>query len=75
MSIKPCFTCQKKKFGCYCKAYSSWALDESLPEPILNLPKRIHKFNTSIINTEFTETQKYTGGSRIAGYRNKRKEI
>jgi hypothetical protein len=75
MMTKPCIDCDKKKFGCMCRKFEIWALDESLPEPILNLPKRIHKFNTPIVDTEFSETQKYTGGGRIAGYRNKRKEI
>jgi hypothetical protein len=33
--MKPCDTCAKKKYGCWCKAYSEWLYDDSLPEPIL----------------------------------------
>jgi len=75
MIAKPCNACNKKRTGCLCPAYSAWINDDSPPEPTLNLPKRIHKFNTRIIDTPFTETQKYTGGGRIAGFRDKRKEI
>jgi hypothetical protein len=43
MSVKPCIDCKKKKFGCYCKAYSAWLQDESLPEPILDKKIKIKK--------------------------------
>ena len=58
-----------------CKAYTVWALDDSLPDPILNMPKTKYKFNTAIIATpDYPEIQKDTGGSKIAGLKNKLKE-
>ena len=35
-----------------CKAYSTWALDDSLPDPILNMPKPKYKFNPKFIESE-----------------------
>ena len=75
MIPKPCTNCDNKRFGCMCKAYSEWINDVSPLGPTLKLPKRLSKFNPPIFNEPLTETQKYTGGSRIAGFRGKRKEI
>jgi hypothetical protein len=36
----PCNTCDKKRNGCYCKEFSEWVLDDSLPEPILGKKKK-----------------------------------
>jgi hypothetical protein len=44
MSRKPCLDCElKKPCGRICEPYKVWLLDESPPQPILNLPKIEYK--------------------------------
>jgi hypothetical protein len=74
MSVKPCINCTRKKRGCLCREFEIWALDESLPEPILNMPKPRYKFNPAIIATpDCLEIQKGCG-TKIKGFKSKLKE-
>lgn len=45
--MKPCVSCKKYKYGCYCRAFSDWLFDDSPPVPILDKKLKLNydKFN------------------------------